>query len=72
MYYQNDVDDTLFERLFEEHDYESGSECEENNYDRQMYTCEYLKWFLYETPYLILKLARYDLKCDVFKITTFS
>ena len=34
MYYQNDVDDTLFEPLFKEHDYESGSECEENNYDR--------------------------------------
>ena len=34
MYHQNDVDDTLFEPLFEEDDYESGSECEENNYDR--------------------------------------
>ena len=47
----------FYNPLFDEDDYESGSECKETEDNCQTYTQEYLKWFLYETLCLILKLA---------------
>ena len=51
------MDDIFFDPLLDEDDYESGSECVENDDDCYTYTRQYLKWFLYETLRLILKLT---------------
>ena len=51
------MNDTFFDPLLDEDNYESGSDLNESNDVCQTYTREYLKWSLYETLRLVLKLA---------------
>ena len=53
--FPNDMDDILFDSLFDEDDYKFGHKQDESNDDCQKHTQENLKWFFFKTLCLILK-----------------